>query len=163
MGEVAGDRVGTRSNDGQNDAGVTVRELCNRVDGLRAELQALQLAMADQLRTGKIVVVDEDGVERIDISATSEVAEIVVRSRRAGPGTTAVIISAHDGHDLDPGHLSIGLAEDGDVVAGISLVAGQTPEWWGEPGAADGSGVTPTPSSVMSASTARASRGRPNR
>lgn len=93
MGEVAGDRVGTRSNDGQNGAGVTVRELCNRVDGLRAELQALQLAMADQLRTGKIVVVDEDGVERIDISATSEVAEIVVRSRRAGPGTTAVIIS----------------------------------------------------------------------
>lgn len=106
--------------------------LDDAVHALDARIDRLEASIAEGIRTRQVSVVGDDGDERVGISTTSTSAEIIVRCQPSGSNTTAVIISAHDDTGDRAGHLEISLAQDGELVAGLSLVNGGDPQWWGQ-------------------------------
>ena len=82
-----------------------------RVASLEAELRALR----SELRTRRVVVVDDDGVERVVLSADRRTGSVLVRVSGARAQTVGLELYACEPTDEQP---VMGLAEllDGDVV-----------------------------------------------
>lgn len=94
-----------------------------RVDDLAAQLATLELELAmvratveQHLRTRRLAVVDDDGVERIVLDARHATGSILVRVHGPDGQTTGVEIYAAQAED---GEHAIGLCvlRDGDVVS----------------------------------------------
>ncbi len=102
---------------------MTAADQSERVDDLAARLATLELDLAmvrasveERLRTRRLAVVDEQGVERIVLDARHRTGSVLVRIDGPGGSTTGVEIYANE---TENGAHEIGLCvlRDGDVVS----------------------------------------------
>lgn len=112
-----------------NDLSARVRALEREVDRLRQVVDAHHRAVADEVRTRRLVVTDPDGFERIVAEGADHRGSLAVRARSVGGGSTKVELFAGDALDGDASHIGLALGRDGDVVATIE-VSGSRPVLW---------------------------------
>lgn len=94
-------------------------ELRQRVAALERELAALR----DEVRTRRLVLVDDQEEERVIAGVDGEVAEVRVRvPHQAGLPSTEVALFAAPAGTLLPSGVGVQLWADGDVVAELT--------WW---------------------------------
>jgi hypothetical protein len=102
---------------------MTAADQSERVDDLAARLATLELELAmvrasveERLRTRRLAVVDEQGVERIVLDARHRTGSVLVRIEGPDGCTTGVEIYANQSDD---GAHEVGLCvlRDGDVVS----------------------------------------------
>jgi len=91
----------------------SVREPQELAD-LVAELQARVDALADEVRTRRVVVVDGAGRPRVVLSADPGVASVRVDADGADPSIELYAVDAIDG---DGPEVGVALVVEGDVVA----------------------------------------------
>lgn len=123
---------------------------------LQREVTDLRLQIADEVRTGRLVVVDEagiararitaesggdcrfvlldeDGFERISLKGLDEVGAIEVAGRsRSGEPTRAAVV-AHDPMDGDGCVVGLYLMDRGNEVAGFHVFEERQADVWTEP------------------------------
>ena len=105
-------------------------ELDAAVDLLHQELAALRRDLSDEVRTGRLVVVEEDGFERVLVDAHGMYGGVEVRSRTASGGAVAAALTALDAGDGDPANVAVSLTDRGDVVASFDVTATRRPRLW---------------------------------
>jgi len=102
---------------------MTAADERERVDDLAARLATLELEVAmvrasveERLRTRRLAVVDELGVERVVLDARHRTGSVLVRINGSDGSTTGVEIYASENED---GAHEVGLCvvRDGDVVS----------------------------------------------
>lgn len=123
---------------------------------LQQEVTNLRLQMGDEVRTGRLVVVDEagiararitaesggdcrfvlldaDGFERVSLRGLDEVGAIEVAARsRSGEPTRAAVV-AHDPSDGDGCVVGLYLMDRGNEVAGLHVFEERRADVWAEP------------------------------
>jgi hypothetical protein len=123
---------------------------------LQQEVTKLRLQIGDEVRTGRLVVVDdagiararitaesggdcrfvlldEDGFERISLKSLDEVGAIEVAGRsRSGEPTRAAVV-AHDPTDGDGCVVGLYLMDRGNEVAGFHVFEERQADVWTEP------------------------------
>ena len=70
---------------------------------------------AQEVRTRRIAVIEDDGFERIVLEANGTHGEITVAARGDGGGVTAAELYAHDPSDGDSSTAGVTLVRDGDL------------------------------------------------
>ncbi len=88
----------------------------DRLATLELELGLLRASVDERLRTRRLVVVDDQGVERIVLDARHRTGSILVRVAGPGGGTTGIEIYACDS-ETGPPELGWCVVKDGDVVS----------------------------------------------
>lgn len=91
-------------------------QLEDRLASLELELAMLRASVEERLRTRRLVVVDEDGVERIVLEATSTTGSVLVRLAGQAGQTTGMEIYATESEGGAP-DLGWCVLRDGDVVS----------------------------------------------
>ena len=99
------------------------------VEGRLAALEAQVAGLEETVRSRRIAVVDEDGVERVVLSAAQRTGSVLVRLAGRAGATTGIEVVASEPEDEAP-VVGVARIEDGDVVAladlGISGDLGRT-------------------------------------
>jgi hypothetical protein len=91
-------------------------DLAARLASTELELAMVRASVEERLRTRRLAVVDEDGVERIVLDARLGTGSVLVRINAPDGRTTGVEVYATQGED---GATEVGLCvlRDGDVVS----------------------------------------------
>ncbi len=85
--------------------------------------------LGHEVRTRRVVVVEDDGFERVILASGGRHGEVTVAARNPGVGTTAAELYAHDAVEGDGPHAGVALIEDGDVsVLREVMVNGGSPD-----------------------------------
>jgi hypothetical protein len=102
---------------------MTAADQGDRVDDLAARLATLELEVAmvrasveEHLRTRRLAVVDERGVERVVIDARNRTGSVLVHIDRPDGRTTGVEIYANQSEDGED-EVGVCVLRDGDVVS----------------------------------------------
>jgi hypothetical protein len=126
------------------------------VSRLRAEVADMRLRLGDEVRTRRVVVVDEagvgrvritaskeggsridlldaDGFERIGISGALERGALTITSRTDGEQPTRVEVFGLDPDDPDAAYVGVELIDSGTSVGGFVLYEGRPPHTWTAP------------------------------
>jgi hypothetical protein len=104
-----------------------VEAVRGEVADLRAHLEALEAqvgALGTEVRTRRVVVVDARGRPRIVVAAEPGVASVRVD---AAGGDPSVELYAVDPIAADGAEVGVALVVDGDVVAGLHVLAAGEP------------------------------------
>jgi hypothetical protein len=111
--------------------------LDQRVDALEAEatrlrdaLDCLRASLAVEVRTRRLVVVDESGFERLVAEGAGNHGFLVLRGQAVGQGSTSVQLFADDPLDGEGVHVGVALGERGDIVAVLEVSDGREPTLW---------------------------------
>lgn len=120
---------------------------------LRAEVADLRLRLEDEVRTRRVVIVDErgaprirltaaadgnsqvalldgDGFERTRITGRPDSGSVSVAARPSGDDLTHVEVFALDGDEGDGPYVGVELVDRGTSVAGFVLYEGRPPRTW---------------------------------
>jgi hypothetical protein len=98
---------------------------------VRAEVDALRAEVRGEVRTGRIVVVDDAGFERIRMTADGQHGHLAITARRdADDHPTRVDVFAIDAEDDAGPYVGVELVDGGDSVAGFTVIEGRPPRWW---------------------------------
>lgn len=120
---------------------------------LRAEIADLSLRLETEVRTGRVVIVDEggtarirltastdggsqivlldaDGFERVRIAGEPDRGIVSVACRPSGADTTQVDIFGLDADETDAAYTGVELVDRGNSVAGFALYEGRVPLAW---------------------------------
>ena len=85
---------------------------------LREEVRALRADLTAEVRTRRVVVVDESGVERVRVTAGDGVGSVMVRLDRARGRTTGIeLVAAEDPEGGDEPVVRAVRLVDGDVTS----------------------------------------------
>jgi hypothetical protein len=117
-----------------DDVAAALRELVGRFAGLDDEVQRMQRALTEEIRTRRLVVVGDDGVPRVEITARDAFGHVTVFGRTHGTGSTCVELFANDPSDGDGAEVGLALTVGGDVVATLHVFEGRQPALWIEGG-----------------------------
>lgn len=104
--------------------------LTREVRSLHDELSALRDALATEVRTRRIVVVEADGFERCIVDAAGTHAVITLAGRSEPGLSTAMDFYVDDAMDGDGPSVGLALIDRGNVVASFGLVSPQSPRVW---------------------------------
>ena len=99
-----------------DDSEATAR-LQERIDALEAQIHDLRSALQRELKTNRIAVVDENGDDRVVVSADRRTGSVLVKA--VGPDghtTGSELFAAEDPQGGDP-EIGLCLIKDGTVVA----------------------------------------------
>ncbi|WP_421117887.1 hypothetical protein ACE2AJ_10635 [Aquihabitans daechungensis] len=98
------------------DQGERVDDLAARLASVELELAMVRASVEERLRTRRLAVVDERGVERVVLDARHRTGSVLVRIDGPDGSTTGVEIYAGESED---GSHEVGLCvlRDGDVVS----------------------------------------------
>lgn len=88
----------------------------DRLASLELELALLRASVEERLRTRQIVVIDDDGHERIVLDARRGTGSILVRIPGPGGTTTGVEVYASQ-PEVGPAEVGLCVLRDGDVVS----------------------------------------------
>jgi len=108
----------------------TVRDLVERVGALSAELADLRTSLASEVRTRRVVVVEEDGFERIILGARDRFGHVTVVSRTPPGASTIAELFANDPVDADGANVGVALTDAGNVVATLDVADDRAPRLW---------------------------------
>ncbi len=103
--------------------------LSERVDAVERLLLELIEHNAQEVRTRRVAVIEDDGFERVVIQADGAHGEVTVTARGGRNGTTAAELYAHDPTEGDAATAGVALVRDGNLRWVTDLL--------GAPGAAD--------------------------
>jgi hypothetical protein len=107
-----------------DDASDREAELLQRVDALEREIAAMRL----QVRTGRLVVVDEAGRERLVAGLVGPAIELRLPLAASTPSRiTEVVLFAVEGRDGLAGGVGVQLWGDGTVVRELTLWQDELP------------------------------------
>ena len=87
-----------------------------RLAALELDLAMLRASVEERLRTRRIAVVDEDGVERIVLDARHRTGSVLVRVAGSNGTTTGVEVYACQ-PDVGAPEVGLCVLRDGDVVS----------------------------------------------
>lgn len=107
-----------------------LRDLHQLVTQLAGEVADLRAELASEVRTHRLVVVEDDGHERVVIASRGHYGHLMVRGRSPEGRSTAVELFANDPSDGDGANVGLALTDDGDVVALFDVTQGGTPAIW---------------------------------
>lgn len=93
--------------------------LRDRLASLELELALLRASVEERLRTRRIVVVDEEGVERIVLEARHGTGSVLVLVPGEAGSTTGVEVFATQ-PDIGPAEVGVCVLRDGDVVSRLT-------------------------------------------
>ncbi len=77
-----------------------------------------------------MVVIEDDGFERIVLSADASHGEVVVAARPSEDRSTKAVLFALDSEDAEGPFVGMELVDRGNSVAGLSLLEGHRPRLW---------------------------------
>ncbi len=120
---------------------------------LQSEVTRLRLQIADEVRTRRVVIVDERGVGRIRLSATAgEHCRVVlldedgferlhltgqpdggtlgIAGRSLSGEPTRVDVFATDPEDDAGAYIGVELVDAGNTIAGVTAIEGRPPRTW---------------------------------
>lgn len=122
------------------------------VERLREEVASLRRLIEGEVRTRSVAVVDEDGAERLRLSADGDACRLVlvdaegferlvldadgthgalrIAGRASGPGPNRVDVFAIDPEDDAGGYVGTELVDAGTSVAGFTLMESRRPRTW---------------------------------
>lgn len=123
---------------------------------LRAEVADLRLRLDEEVRTRRVVVVDEagaprirltasaggdsqvalfdgDGFERVRVTGKPDIGTVSVAARSPGDDLTQVEVFALDRDEDDGAYVGVELIDQGTSVAGFALYEGRPPRIWTAP------------------------------
>ncbi len=137
-------------------SGVPEQATDDPVSRLRAEVTDLRLRLEDEVRTHRVVVVDDAGIGRIRLATTSDgesrvtlldadgfervriagqldrgVVTVACRPQHGEP--TRVEVFALDPDSPDAAYTGVELIDRGDSVAGFVVYEGRPPRQWSAP------------------------------
>ncbi len=81
--------------------------------------------LSDEVKTRRLVVVEDDGFERVVLAAAGRHGEVMVAARNPGGGTTAAELYAHDAMEGDGAHAGVAVVSGGDIAAVIEAMVGR--------------------------------------
>jgi hypothetical protein len=117
--------------DGPPQGGYTVRdwlgELDVELDELRAQVALLRSGLREEVRTRRLVVVEDDGFPRVVAEAQGLYGGVEVRSRAGERPAVASGLFVVDAGDGDPANAGAQLSDAGDVVALLDVSGGRSP------------------------------------
>jgi hypothetical protein len=97
-----------------NDSG-GAETLSQRVDAVERILPELIEHTAQEVRTRRVAVVEDDGFERVVLEANDTHGEVTVTARGGHNGTTAAELYAHDPTEGNTATAGVTLVRDGDL------------------------------------------------
>ena len=97
---------------------------------VQQEVAALRAELRTEVRTRRVVVIEDDGFERIVLSADESHGEIVVAARPSEDRSTKAVLFALDSEDAEGPFVGMELVDRGNSVAGLSLLEGHRPRLW---------------------------------
>ena len=98
------------------DQSERVADLESRLATLELELAMVRASVEEHLRTRRLAVVDQDGVERIVLDARHRTGSVLVRIAGPDGRTTGVEVYATES-DHGPPEVGLCVLRDGDVVS----------------------------------------------
>jgi hypothetical protein len=107
-----------------------LRELAARVSLLEIEGEHLRDSVAEEVRTRRIVVVGDDGHERIVLGAHDQYGHVTVFAASPAPGSTCVELFVTDPVDGDGAEVGLALIDAGDTVATVNVFEGRRAQLW---------------------------------
>jgi hypothetical protein len=90
--------------------------LQDRLATLELELALLRASVEERLRSRRIAVVDEDGIERVVLDARHGTGSVLVLLPGDGGSTTGVEVYASQS-EVGPPEVGVCVLRDGDVVS----------------------------------------------
>jgi hypothetical protein len=120
-------------------------QLEQALDDLRARLERIRAHLGAEIRTGRLVIVEGDGFERVVLDAGGHHGAVTVRARTSSTRSVAVEVVAADARDGDRAHVGVALLDAGDVVAAVDVQSGRPAMIW-TPGGDVGSSPVTDPS-----------------
>jgi hypothetical protein len=115
------------------DPATALRDLVDRLGTLEEEVAELRESLAREVRSRRIVVVEEDGFERIVLGARDRFGHVSVQSRTAVGTSTTAELFANDGLDGDAAEVGVALTDRGEVVSTLDVTSGRPPRLWVSP------------------------------
>jgi len=103
---------------------------------LRTRLDRIHAQLGSEVRTGRLVIVEGDGFERVVLDGAGHFGALTLRARSRTDGSVAVEVFAADAHEGDRAHVGLALLDGGDVVAAVDVQSGGPAMIW-TPGADD--------------------------
>ena len=125
---------------------------------LQAEVTDLRLRLGEEVRSRRVVVVDEtgiarirltadegqcrivlldaDGFERIALTAKPETGTLTIATRPRSDDPTRIDVFALDADEEDPDDVpavGVELIDTGNSIAGLTLYEGRRPTFWTDP------------------------------
>jgi hypothetical protein len=109
-------------------------EVSASVRWLQDELTDLRALLATELRTRRVVVVDEAGFERIVLAAHEKYGHVTVFAAAPGRASTCVELFVTDRVDEDGAEVGVALVDAGDTVATLNAFTGRRARLWVDDG-----------------------------
>ncbi|HEU5152055.1 MAG TPA: hypothetical protein VFU19_16290 [Iamia sp.] len=122
------------------------------VEQLREEVASLRRQIEGEVRTRSVLIVDEDGADRVRLSADGDACRVVlvdtdgfervsleadgtqgalrIAGRANGPGPNRVDVFAIDPEDDAGIYVGVELVDAGTSVAGFTAMEGRRPRTW---------------------------------
>lgn len=100
------------------------------LDELRARLERIGTQLGAEVRTGRLVIVEGDGFERVIVDGAGHFGALTLQARPQAAGSVAVEVFAADAHDGDLAHVGVALVDAGDVVAAVDVQSGRPAMIW---------------------------------
>lgn len=97
---------------------------------LRAQVERIRAQLGAEVRTGRLVVVEADGFERVVVDGAGHFGALTLRARGQDDGSVAVEVFAADAHEGDRAHVGLALLDGGDVVAAVDVQSGRPAMIW---------------------------------
>lgn len=119
-----------RSPDASGDLAERLEHIERSLADLRAQLERVRAQLGAEVRTGRLVIIEGDGFERMVLDAAGHFGGVTVRARSRSNGTVAVEVFAADAHEGDRAHVGLALVDDGDVVAAVDVQSGRPAMVW---------------------------------
>ena len=100
--------------------------LSTRVDAIELLLLQIIEHTAQEVRTRRVAVIEDDGFERVVLQANGTHGEVTVTARGGPNSTTAAELYAHDPTEGDAATAGIALVRDGDLQWVTDLLSAQS-------------------------------------
>ncbi len=100
------------------------------VESLRVEIAVLRRGLGREIRARRIVVVDDDGFERVVIAAEPGFGYVTVHARAQPERSTTAELFANDRTNGSGPHVGVALSDAGDVTATLEVVHGEPARLW---------------------------------
>lgn len=107
-----------------------VHELAARVSWLELEWAHFQQSVSREVRTGRVVIVGDDGHARVVLDAHDKYGHVTVFASSPGPDATCVELHVTDPVDGDGAEVGLSLIDAGDTVATLNVFEGQQARLW---------------------------------